>query len=115
MKSGIYPSKSGVNSISFIDIGGGLSRLLVNCDPFKRKRAIKRSGGFDIQRIEITFDNSERSAIEKAVSAVLDGSSWPTSWPTLVYFGEDRDYAWTKLAMERGRHLLPRKIIGVVG
>ena len=108
IKAGSYILTRGatrINSVRFVELESNLIRACVNTDYLLiSKKALNTlmasEARSDIERIEITFTESERAEIEKAISDRGDGAGWPASF---VFFGEERDYAWTAKAIKSGR------------
>ena len=104
----LYTGQTKINSVRFIELEGGIFRALVNCDVLFMTRTVRdklmRSPVkyIDAEMIEITFHFSEREWIENAIMDRLRGGEWPE----LVYYGDGKDYAWTKMAIEKGRPFL---------
>lgn len=109
MKLSIYPGQTRLNSVRFISLEGDLCRALVNVDVlfisrgYRDKLMSRKDRFYDIDRVEITLLSSERQYIMDAIERRLKGESWPD----LLYFGDDKDYAWTKKAIQKWRPLVP--------
>ncbi len=119
LKVGAYNLSKGetrINSIRFVELEGCLRRACVNTDwMMLSKKSVntveKMEARSDIERIEITFLESERAEIDAAIETRLSGGAWPAS--LLVFFGAELDYAWTVKAIKSGKPYIGDKSIKI--